>query len=68
MPIQGTYDKEAIDICAATHAGAVILIVFDGDKAEGTSASVKVVDPRWLSSLPFVLRTAANDLDRLMHG
>lgn len=66
MVRDGIYDKEALRICASTNAGAVILIVIDGDKGAGTS--VKVVNPRWLSSLPFALRTAANELDRLYHG
>lgn len=68
----GKYDKLAEMCLATSNAEAVVLIVFNGDRGSGMSASVKmgaefevaIRNLQILADLPKVLRNVADSIER----
>lgn len=58
----GKYDPEATAARESAMAGAVVLIVLDGDR--GSGFSVQVISPGVLERLPGLLRHMADDIER----
>lgn len=58
----GKYDDLATQAMEASHATAVVVIVFGGDK--GSGFSVQTADLNLLTKMPQILRNMADDIDR----
>lgn len=62
----GKYDNECEVARELTGAAGVLLIVFNGNRGSGFSATI--TDPAILQAIPAVLRSVADDIEAQQRG